>query len=231
MDFRFLYDPQRRIFSIGYRLADAEGPGRLDASYYDLLASEARLASFLAIAKGDVPQAHWFHLGRLLTSVDGSPTLLSWSATLFEYLMPLLVMRSYPETLLDQTCRMAVRRQIEVRGRARRAVGHLGVGVQRRRPPRQLPVQGLRRPGPRPQARPGRRPGGGALRDRRSRPWWTRRARRGTSGGWREEGLEGAYGFYEAIDYTRVDDGEEIAAAAATGAGPWSAPTSPTTRA
>src|ERR1043165_10309948 len=64
MDFRFLYDPQRRIFSIGYRLADAEGPGRLDASYYDLLASESRLASFLAIAKGDVPQAHWFHLGR-----------------------------------------------------------------------------------------------------------------------------------------------------------------------
>ena len=111
MSFRFLYDPLRRIFSIGYRLADAEGPGRLDPSYYDLLASEARLASFLAIAKGDVPQEHWFHLGRLVTSVDGSPTLLSWSSTLFEYLMPLLVMRSYPETLLDLTCRMAVRAQ------------------------------------------------------------------------------------------------------------------------
>src|SRR5258708_369828 len=76
MDFRFLYDPQRRIFSIGYRLADPEGPGRLDASYYDLLASESRLASFLAIAKGHVPQEHWYHLARLLTSVDGSPTLL-----------------------------------------------------------------------------------------------------------------------------------------------------------
>ena len=113
MDFRFLYDPQRRIFSIGYRLADAEGPARLDASYYDLLASESRLASFLAIAKGDVPQAHWFHLGRLLTSIQGSPTLLSWSATMFEYLMPLLVMRSYPETLLDLSCQMAVRRQKE----------------------------------------------------------------------------------------------------------------------
>ena len=113
MSFRFLYDPQRRIFSIGYRLADAEGPGRLDPSYYDLLASEARLASFIAIAKGDVPETHWFHLGRLVTSVHGTPTLLSWSATLFEYLMPLLVMRSYPDTLLDQTCRMAVRRQIE----------------------------------------------------------------------------------------------------------------------
>ena len=80
MNFGFLYDPQRQLFAIGYRLADAEGPGRLDASLYDLLASEARLASFVAIAKGDVPQSHWFHLGRLVTSVDGAPTLLSWSA-------------------------------------------------------------------------------------------------------------------------------------------------------
>ena len=113
MNFRFLYDLQRRILSIGYRLADAEGPGRLDLWYYDLLASEARLASFIAIAKGDLPETHWFHLGRLITSVDGMATLLSWSATLFEYLMPLLVMKSYPDTLLDQTCRMVVRRQIE----------------------------------------------------------------------------------------------------------------------
>ncbi|HET7295445.1 MAG TPA: glucoamylase family protein, partial [Vicinamibacteria bacterium] len=112
MSFRFLYDPQRRILSIGYRLADAEGPGRLDPSYYDLLASEARLASFIGIAKGDLPEAHWFHLGRLVTSVDGTPTLLSWSATLFEYLMPLLFTKSYPDTLLDRTCRAAVSRQI-----------------------------------------------------------------------------------------------------------------------
>jgi cyclic beta-1,2-glucan synthetase len=112
MRFAFLYDPQREIFSIGYRLGDAEGPGRLDPSYYDLLASEARLASFIAIAKGDVPQRHWFHLGRSVTSVDGAPTLLSWSATMFEYLMPLLVMRGYPETLLDQSCRQALRAQV-----------------------------------------------------------------------------------------------------------------------
>ncbi|HEY7511310.1 MAG TPA: glucoamylase family protein, partial [Vicinamibacteria bacterium] len=113
MRFGFLFDPQRRVFSIGYRLADAEGPARLDAAFYDLLASEARLASFLTIARGEVPQAHWFHLGRLVTSVEGSPTLLSWSGTAFEYLMPLLVMRSYPETLLEVSCRMAVRRQIK----------------------------------------------------------------------------------------------------------------------
>jgi cyclic beta-1,2-glucan synthetase len=111
MSFRFLYDPQRSLLAIGYRAADAEGPGRLDPSHYDLLASEARLASFIAIAKGDLPEKHWFHLGRAVTSVRGNPALLSWSATLFEYLMPLLVMRSYPDTLLDEACRMAVRRQ------------------------------------------------------------------------------------------------------------------------
>ena len=101
MRFRFLFDPQRRILSIGYRLADAEGPGRLDPAYYDLLASEARLASFLAIARGELPQTHWFHLGRLVTSVGGTPALLSWSGTAFEYLMPFLLMSSFPGTLLD----------------------------------------------------------------------------------------------------------------------------------
>jgi cyclic beta-1,2-glucan synthetase len=113
MNFRFLYNPLLHLFAIGYRLADSEGPGRCDPSHYDLLASEARLASFVAIAKGDVPETHWFHLGRLLTSVDGRATLLSWSGTLFEYLLPLLMMRTYPGTLLDQSCRMAVRRQVE----------------------------------------------------------------------------------------------------------------------
>jgi cyclic beta-1,2-glucan synthetase len=113
MRFGSLYDRSRHLFAIGYRLPDADGPGRLDASYYDLLASEARLASFVAIAAGDVPQSHWFRLGRLAVSVDGVPTLLSWSATMFEYLMPSLLMRSFPETLLDQTSRRVVQRQIQ----------------------------------------------------------------------------------------------------------------------
>ena len=113
MRFGFLLHPERQLFSIGYRLPDSAGPGRRDFASYDLLASEARLASFFAIAKGDVPQSHWFHLGRLVVSVDGVPTLVSWSATMFEYLMPLLLMRTYPGTLLDQTCRMAVKRQID----------------------------------------------------------------------------------------------------------------------
>jgi cyclic beta-1,2-glucan glucanotransferase len=113
MPFDFLYDRRRRIFSIGYRLADADGPGRLDGAFYDLLASEARLASFIAIAKGDVPKHHWFHLGRLVTNVDGRATLMSWGGTMFEYLMPLLLMRTFPGTLLDQSCRASVRRQID----------------------------------------------------------------------------------------------------------------------
>ena len=113
MRFEFLFDPKRQLFAIGYRRADGDGTGQLDPAFYDLLASEARLASFLAIAKGDVPESHWFHLGRSITSVRGAPVLLSWSATLFEYLMPLLVMRSYPNTLLDESCRLVVRRQMD----------------------------------------------------------------------------------------------------------------------
>jgi cyclic beta-1,2-glucan synthetase len=109
MDFGFLLDEERKVFRIGYNVS----AGRADNSYYDLLASESRLASFVAIAKGDVSQEHWFHLGRQLTPVDGSRALISWTATMFEYLMPLLVMRSYANTLLDQTHRAVVWRQIE----------------------------------------------------------------------------------------------------------------------
>ena len=109
MDFRFLFDEQRKIFVIGYNVTD----GRRDNSYYDLLASESRLASFVAIAKGDIPQEHWFRLGRSMTSVHGKRALIAWTATMFEYLMPLLIMRRYDETLLDETYESVVARQIE----------------------------------------------------------------------------------------------------------------------
>ncbi|MFC5581561.1 GH36-type glycosyl hydrolase domain-containing protein [Rhodanobacter terrae] len=109
MDYRFLYDSARDLLAIGYNVDDR----RLDASYYDLLASEARLASFVAIAQGQLPQDNWFSLGRLLTTSGGEPVLLSWTGSMFEYLMPTLVMPSYEGTLLDQTCRAAVARQIE----------------------------------------------------------------------------------------------------------------------
>jgi cyclic beta-1,2-glucan synthetase len=108
MDFSFLFDPTRKLFSIGYRVTD----GTLDPSYYDLLASEARLASFLAIAKGDVDAEHWFRLGRALTPVGRGSALISWSGSMFEYLMPALVMRSHPMSLMDQTYRLVVARQM-----------------------------------------------------------------------------------------------------------------------
>jgi cyclic beta-1,2-glucan synthetase len=107
MDFTFLLDEERKVFRIGYRVTE----GKPDNSFYDLLASEARLTSFLSIAKGDAPQEHWFRLGRTLTPVDGSRALISWTATMFEYLMPLLVMRDYKGTLLDETYKAVVERQ------------------------------------------------------------------------------------------------------------------------
>jgi cellobiose phosphorylase len=116
MDFRFLFDPHRKLFTIGYRLADVDGPGRPDPTFYDLLASESRLASYIAIARSEVPQSHWFHLNRQLVNVKGWPTLVSWSASMFEYLMPLLFMKSYPKTLLDQSCRGVVGRQRDYAG-------------------------------------------------------------------------------------------------------------------
>ncbi len=108
MDFGFLYDEQRHIFRIGYNV-DAEKP---DPNYYDLLASEARAASLLAIAKGEVPRRHWLHLGRPLTEVNGRRGLISWSGTMFEYLMPALWTHHYPHTLLESSLHAAVERQI-----------------------------------------------------------------------------------------------------------------------
>jgi len=109
MDFRFLYDTNCHMFALGYRVTE----GALDLSYYDLLASEARLSSFVAIAKRDVPCTHWFHLGRRVTRAVHGTVLLSWSGSMFEYLMPSLVTFTPRYSLLDQTCRLAVKRQIE----------------------------------------------------------------------------------------------------------------------
>jgi cellobiose phosphorylase len=200
MQFAFLYDRRKRIFSIGYRLPDADGPGQPDGSFYDLLASEARLASFVAISKGEVPQHHWFHLGRPVTNVNGRATLISWGGTMFEYLMPLLLMRTFPGTLLDQSCRASVRRQREY-GRQRgvpwgisecayaftdrsgnfqyRAFGVPGLGLKR-----------------------------GLSTDLVIAPYATALAAlvdpSAAADNFRhlvKEGLEGRYGFYEALDY------------------------------
>lgn len=109
MEYGFLYDKSQHLLAIGFNVDN----NQRDASYYDLLASEARLANFVAIAQGKVPQESWFALGRRLTTADNTPVLLSWSGSMFEYLMPLLVMPSYERTLLDETYKGTVKRQIE----------------------------------------------------------------------------------------------------------------------
>lgn len=109
LEYDFLYNEDRHLMSIGYNVSES----RRDSSYYDLLASESRFASFVAIAQDKLPQASWFSLGRLLTTAGGEPILLSWSGSMFEYLMPLLVMPTYDNTLLDQTYKAVVARQID----------------------------------------------------------------------------------------------------------------------
>jgi cellobiose phosphorylase len=109
MEYGFLYDKSQRLLAIGFNVDTHQR----DSSYYDLLASEARLANFVAIAQNKVPQESWFALGRRLTTSDKTTVLLSWSGSMFEYLMPLLVMPTYERTLLDETYKGTVKRQIE----------------------------------------------------------------------------------------------------------------------
>lgn len=109
MDFTVLYNESRHLFTIGFNLS----MGRLDNSYYDLLASESALTSFLTIARGEAHRRHWFQLGRPITRVGDTLALVSWGGTMFEYLMPRLFLKSYPQTLLDETRRAVVRRQVE----------------------------------------------------------------------------------------------------------------------
>jgi cyclic beta-1,2-glucan synthetase len=197
MDFKFLLDPERKVFTIGYNVTAL----RADNSYYDLLASEARLASFVAIAKGDVQQEHWFRLGRQLTSVDGGRALISWTGTMFEYLMPLLVMRNYEGTLLDLTYRTVVNRQIEY-GRERRVPWGVSEAAYNVRDlhlnyqygPFGVPGLGLKR---------------GLIEDLVVAPYATMLAAeinpRASIDNLRrleKDGALGAYGYYESIDYT-----------------------------
>jgi cellobiose phosphorylase len=109
MDFAFLSDPARELFAIGFNVTDH----RRDSVFFDLLATEARLGVYVAIAQGQVSQEHWFAMSRLLVTSHAGPILVSWSGSMFEYLMPELVMPEYAGTLLDHTCKSAVERQIE----------------------------------------------------------------------------------------------------------------------
>jgi cyclic beta-1,2-glucan synthetase len=199
MDFRFLYKPDRHLFAIGYNVAQ----GRLDQACYDLLASEARLASFLAIARGEVPRRHWFHLGRAVVRADSQLCLVSWGGTMFEYLMPQLFLRRYTGTLLEESCEAAIAEQM-VYARQRRvpwgisesAFSSQYVSFDYQYQTFGVPTLGLKR---------------GLGQDLVIAPYATalativrphealRNFRRLAA-----EGAAGKYGFYESIDYTRT---------------------------
>jgi len=104
INMRFLYDYKRKLFAIGFNVSD----GRQDSAFFDLLASEARIGSYISIARGEVPMEHWFSMGRPYSAIGRRPVLLSWTGTMFEYLMPLLLQRSYGGSLLDRAARQAV---------------------------------------------------------------------------------------------------------------------------
>ena len=159
-DFAFLFEPTRRLFSIGFNVTD----GRLDQSHYDTLASEARLASFLAIAIGQVPQDHWFRLGRAQAPAGTGRVLLSWSASMFEYLMPLLVMRSDPGTLIHETCLSVVQEQIDYGKRFSVPWGISESAYNARDLDGNYQYKAFGVPGPRAQARSRRGPGRRAVR-------------------------------------------------------------------
>lgn len=112
IEYDFLYDKSTNLLSIGFNVEEQ----KRDNSYYDLLASEARLAVFVGISQGKLPQESWFALGRLLTNSGKDPILISWSGSMFEYLMPQLVMPMYDNTLLSQTNKATLKRQIEYGG-------------------------------------------------------------------------------------------------------------------
>jgi len=208
MDFKFLFDPSRKLFSIGYRVAE----GVPDPSFYDLLASESRLASFVAIAKGDVPPRHWFLLGRSLTPVGRGAALVSWSGSMFEYLMPLLVMQQPPQSLLDLTSRLVVKRQIRY-GQERKVpwgVSESGYNVRDINLTYQysdfgVPGLGLKR---------------GLFEDVVVAPYATAlacmvspRAALDNLSRLERAGALGPFGFYEALDYTpsRLPEGSRVA--------------------
>lgn len=197
MKFEPLYDKKKQLFSIGFNPEE----NKLSNSYYDLLASEARQTSYLCIARGEITPNHWFRMGRSLTVVDGYKGLISWTGTMFEYLMPLLIMKSYRNTLLDETYSFVIKSQIKYGNQRRMPWGTsesgfntMDINHEYQYKAIGVPWLGFKR---------------GLIEDAVAAPYATflallvdpesavRNIMR-----LKEEGLEGSYGFYEAADYT-----------------------------
>ena len=197
MTFKPLYDKDKLLFSIGYNLED----GRLSNSYYDLLASESRQTSFLAIANHEVDKKHWFRLGRSLTKLNGSKGLVSWTGTMFEYLMPLLIMKDYNNTMFKETYDFVIKSHIEYAkkknvpwGISESAFNHLDINLNYQYKAFGVPWLGLKR---------------GLLEDTVISPYSTMlalmvrpKAAYDNLTRLKEYKMLGKYGFYEAIDFT-----------------------------
>ena len=192
-----LYDKKRQLFSIGFNLEN----NRLSNSYYDLLASEARQTSYIAIARSEVPPKHWYILGRSLTLVDRYKGLVSWSGTMFEYLMPLILMKNYKNTLLDETYSFVIKSQQKYGkerhmpwGASESAFGSMDMHLEYQYKAIGVPWLGLKR---------------GLIEEAVTAPYATflalmvdpLKAYRNIQY-LKKEGLEGTYGYYEAADYT-----------------------------
>ena len=204
VDFRFLFNDERKLLTIGYNLEN----GQKDNSYYDLLASEARLTSLVGIAKGELPQSHWFRLNRSLTQASGGKALLSWAGTMFEYLMPILVTKDFSTTLLSETYQAVVRTQ-QIYGKRKRIPwgisesGYSGVDFEKTYQYKAfgIPGLGLKR---------------GLADDLVISPYSTAMAlmidapaATANLKRMEREGILGEYGFYEAADYTPARLGSE----------------------
>jgi len=197
MEYAFLYDKASHLLAVGYNVDEV----RRDKSFYDLLASEARLSSFVAIAQGQVPLENWYALGRLLTTTGGDPILVSWTGSMFEYLMPLLVMPAYEGSLIEQSCKAVVARQIEYGnelslpwGMSESGYNGIDVNLNYRYHAFGVPGLGLKR---------------GLAEDLVVAPYASALALIVAPGEactnlqrLASSGLAGRYGFYEAIDYT-----------------------------
>jgi cyclic beta-1,2-glucan synthetase len=198
VNMRFLYDPERRLFSIGFNVTHQQ----LDGSFYDLLASEARLGSFIAIARGDVPNEHWLALNRPYGTTNRRRVLLSWTGTMFEYLMPLLMQRTFENSLLDNASHQAVALQQKYGaqrgvpwGISESAFGDLDINKTYQYKAFGVPGLGLKR---------------SLEEDLVIAPYATMLALMVDPSAavanlktLEKQGLRGRYGFYEAVDYTR----------------------------
>lgn len=197
MSFTELFDKKKQLFSIGYNLMD----NKLTNSYYDLLTSEARQTSYICIARGEIPPTHWFRMGRVLTIIDHYKGLISWTGTMFEYLMPLLIMKTYKHTLLDETYSFVIKSQKKYAkqretpwGTSESGFNALGINLEYQYKAIGIPWLGLKR---------------GLVEDVVVAPYATflalmvdPKSAIANLNRLSEEGLDGPYGYYEAADYT-----------------------------